>query len=309
MKKVVLQKLLMSGVAAIFVLFFLSTFSFAKELDDVKASIKAEGHKWVAGDTSVSRLSEEHKKLRAGLLMPKLTGKEKHAAVVSSWTQPCLDWRNSLCSNPDGAIRVTPMRDQGNCGSCWAFATTGALESYILRKGSGAPPCDSSSNCNLSEQMLVSCSGAGSCNGGYMTGASDYIRSTGLVKEGCFPYAATNLACSLLCNAPVFKIGGWSYVTTTKPSAQAIKNALAYGPLPTSMTVFSDFYYYKEGVYKRIKKSKYKGNHAVLIVGYDDANQCFIVKNSWGTDWGESGYFRIAYSEMSYFGWYTMLYQ
>ncbi len=184
------------------------------------------------------------------------------------------------------------MRDQGNCGSCWAFATTGALESVTLITNN-SPDVD----LNLAEQILVSCSGAGDCGGGYIDSASDFITDPGLPSETCYPY--TN------------KITNWTWVATTSPSVSAITNALYnYGPLVTTMDVYTDFFFYGSGVYSHTW-GRYQGGHAVLIVGYDDPGQYFIVKNSWGTDWGESGYFKIAYSQLSsaaYFGYWTMAY-
>jgi hypothetical protein len=93
---------------------------------------------------------------------------------------------------------------------------------------------------------------------------------------------------------------------------EVLKNALyTYGPLVTTMGVYSDFYYYKNGVYS-YTSGTFQGGHAILIVGYDDAAQCFIVKNSWGTGWGEAGFFRIAYSELNNvvsFGHYSIAYE
>ena len=101
-------------------------------------------------------------------------------------------------------------------------------------------------------------------------------------------------------------------MATTAPTVDAIKNALnTYGPVNTTMEVYSDFFYYSTGVY-HYTTGTYEGGHAILIVGYDDANQYFICKNSWGTGWGEQGFFRIAYSELNsvtQFGDYTIAYQ
>ena len=204
---------------------------------------------------------------------------------------------------------VTPVRNQSSCGSCWAFAAAGALESYTLIKNNLA-----GQDINLSEQVLVSCSGAGSCGGGSIGSASNYIRDKGLPVEGCFPYTATNNLCSSACytyQTDSYRIQSWAYVATTSVSVEAIKNALVtYGPLVTTMDVYADFFNYRTGIYSYVSGA-YQGGHAILIVGYDDAAQCFKAKNSWGTGWGEAGYFRIAYSAVGnpvYFGEFTIAY-
>jgi C1A family cysteine protease len=169
--------------------------------------------------------------------------------------------------------------------------------------------------CDLAEQALVSCSKAGSCSGGYIDKASTFIRNTGEPLETCAPYKAANMPCKKACcnkwQSSTYKIGAWSWVTTNSPTGDAIKNALTYGPLVTTMDVYADFFSYVGGVYS-YTTGAYQGGHAVIIVGYDDAERCFIVKNSWGDEWGESGYFKIAYSQISNvvrFGQYTILYK
>jgi hypothetical protein len=195
-----------------------------------------------------------------------------------------LDWRAKNA--------VSGIRDQGQCGSCWAFAMTQALESSVMiaRK--------SSEDVSLSEQVLLACSGGGSCEkGGYLN--ADFLRKTGLPPASYYPYTATNGKCA---NAKagwrehVYKIGAWNKVQS---DLAAIKSALVtHGPLPTAFLVMDDFRYYKSGVYS-YTQGKSLGGHAVLLVGYDDDGRYFIVKNSWGPGWGEGGFFRIAYSEMN----------
>jgi len=278
--------------------------AFAQQVADIQKAIQRSGAGWVAGETSMTRLSPAERMKRVGLILPKVTGKERLLAPETKATPPYLDWRKN------GGHYVTPARNQGTCTSCWAFATTAALESVTIIS-SRTPGVD----LDLSEQVLLSCSGAGNCeSGGSIDTASNYLRSTGLPLESCYPYGGTNGNCGSACanwQASAYKIPSWSWVATTSPTVEGIKNALfTKGPLLTTMAVYDDFYAYVSGIY-RYTTGNLAGNHAVLIVGYDDIGQYFIVKNSWGTTWGESGYFKIAYSEMSTvanFGDYTIAY-
>ena len=193
---------------------------------------------------------------------------------------------------------MTPIRDQGSCGSCWAFASAAALEASRLI-AANTP----NTELNLAEQILVSCSGAGDCNGGYINTAADFMRNVGLPVETCYPYTAANGTCSNACanyQSSTHKIQSWNWVSTTSnTTVDSLKSAVyTYGPLLTTMDVYADFFYYHSGVYT-YTSGTYQGGHAVLIVGYDDPGQYFIVKNSWGTGWGESGYFKIGYSELN----------
>ena len=285
------------GLAAAFFLLASSSLSFAspEELKAIEDQIRAKGRRWLAQETEVSRLPDHERKMRLGLLQPaaaSAVGEEAAAesAPGTGVVPASFDWRNY-----NGFNYVTPVRDQKSCGSCWAFATTAALEANLLvSTGSGN---------DFAEQILVSCSGAGGCNGGYIDLASNFIRDTGLPGEGAFPYAALDSACAEALagwQTATSGITSWHYVAgTTAPTAAQLKQELVtYGPLVTTFTVYSDFYYYAGGVYKYTSGTK-QGGHAVLIVGFDDPGQYFIVKNSWGGTWGEAGYFKIAYSEMA----------
>lgn len=144
-----------------FILFTIS-YVFAKELTIINSKIKAQKASWVAGETSISRLPLKERQKRLGLHFPDkvfdnvvnvdISSSEKYQVALP----PSLDWRNN------GGNFVTSVRDQDNCGSCWAFATTRALESLTLI-ANNTPGYD----LNLAEQILVSCSGAGDC-GGYI---------------------------------------------------------------------------------------------------------------------------------------------
>lgn len=219
-----------------------------------------------------------------------------------------LDWRNV-----EGKDYVGPVRDQtSRCGSCWAFAVTGALESYLRRTDRfvEAP--------NLSEQALLSCSGAGDCrHGGYSVKALGYLRSAGLPAEDEMPYAASDAACppsAAEWAGTGQRVGDIGFVPRR---VEDLKRALAlYGPLVASMKVYEDFYSYYPSldaapeVYRHIEALggepadvllrllRRFGRHAVLLVGYDDGLRAFIVKNSWGEQWGYGGYFLIGYSEV-----------
>jgi len=155
---------------------------------------------------------------------------------------------------------------------------------------------DPNLNPDLSEADLFYC-GCGSCcaTGWSPTAAMDRAREEGIVDEACFPYTAGNQAC-LLCGDlenRVTKISSW--VGITDPSA--MKQALADGgPFEASMLIYSDFLSYSGGVYRHTWGDLI-GGHGVTIVGYDDYQGYWIAKNNWGTDWGENGWFKIAYGE------------
>ena len=281
-------------LSTIFFVFFSAVLSYSADIDHVKASIKANGARWVARETPVD------KPRGLGLRIPSLTEKQISVSSPSAYKvlaslPSSLDWRDN------GGNFVTPVRDQGSCGSCWAFATTAALESYTLISG-GTPGID----LDLSEQIMTSCSNAGNCaEGGYIDDASNFIRDTGVPLESCYPYISgdegLDKPCSGAClnwRTATYNIPDWTYIANGSATASALKNGLyAYGPLIVSMYVYTDFFYYDSGVYSYAWGS-YEGGHAVLLVGYDDVGEYFIVKNSWGESFGESGYFRIAYSEV-----------
>jgi len=296
--------------------FLLQSLSYADngELETIHKAIKEKKAHWVAGETSVSKLSPEARKKHAAALKPFLREEEHEAAaeeqagLASVTAPPSYNWGST--GDATAPSYVTPVRDQGGCGSCWAFATTAALESQVLLENN-APGV----NLDLSEQLMVSCSGAGNCGGGYINSASDYLRDLGLPAETYFPYTATNNFCA---NASpdwtdnVYRLSGWHWAATTSPTVDGLKNALVtYGPLATMMSVYADFFSYQSGVYSYVSGT-FQGWHCILIVGYDDAGQYFIAKNSWGAGWGESGFFRVAYSELKNvvnFGDYTVAYE
>lgn len=275
--------------------------------------------RWEASTTSMTVMTHDERMKRLGVSMPGIkiapaavnsaavsaTGNNNLAAsgtyypaAVSAASLPsAYDWRNV-----NGNSFVTEVKNQGSCGSCWSFASTAVLEAKSLM-ALNTPNV----NLNLSEQILLSCSGAGSCNGGSLSGPAGFLAKTGNANETAFPYTGKDTACSTAAAGwqnNAFKISNWQYVYNKyagqggKLSVDMIKNALYNnGPLVAAFNVYSDFYSYRSGVYS-VTSTQFQGRHAVAIVGWDDAAQAFIVKNSWGTGWGENGYFRVGYNQL-----------
>ena len=290
------------GTIIIVFTLFTGSVTYSAEIDDVRAAIRATGATWEAAENPISMRSAEERVRLLGVLPGEepfvgeeiYPGKEGLVSIPSK-----VDWRNN------GGNYVSSVKDQGGCGSCWAFAVTGALESKAMIS-LGTP----GRNLNLSEQIVLSCSGAGSCGGGYIDQASSFLFNYGDAKEGCYPYTSyygSNGNCANACTSRMYRPyrleNSWAWVAT---NADAMKAAIAdYGPIVTTLAVYEDFYYYGGGIYRHTW-GDYSGLHAVLAVGYNDNNGgYFIVKNSWGPYWGEGGYFKIYYSEVSAqrFGW------
>jgi cathepsin L len=184
---------------------------------------------------------------------------------------------------------VTPVKDQGSCGSCWAFGTNGAFEgSYAILNGVLI---------NSSEQDTLDCSGAGSCSGGWF--AYQYLIDKGSAEESDYPYVARQGSCLADVNRP-FKAVAWGYVDSTRevPTVEALKQALCeYGPLGVAVNVTPAFQAYTSGVFNENDPGAV--NHAVILIGWDDSKQAWKIKNSWGQGWGENGFMWIAYGSNS----------
>jgi len=243
---------------------------------------------WEAGKTSVSGLSLEEKKRLCGLkIYPSLKKVPSFPSRRVKQLPLQFDWRTY-----NGSDWTTPVKSQGNCGSCWAFGTLAALES-LMEISQDNPAL----NPDLSEQYLLSCSG-GDCDGWYLDRALDFLKDYGTVDESCFPYYANDsIPCSACCSdwqSRIKKISDWGWVGGSfwLQSTETIKEELLKGPLPTGMTVYEDFYYYIGGVYQHVWGEEL-GGHLITLVGWDDIEQCWICKNSWDTDWGENGWFKI----------------
>ena len=199
---------------------------------------------------------------------------------------PTWDWRNNGI--------MTSVKNQGGCGSCVAFGTLSSFEAVIKLK--------SGQNLDLSEADLFFCGCGECCNiGWYVSSSVNYLYNNGVPDEACFPYHAYNQDCNT-CEDRINRIekpSDYGYVA----SASNIKSAIfTYGPVITSFTVYDDFYEYTGGIYYHTH-GNVRGGHCVSVVGYNDDVGYWICKNSWGSNWGENGYFRIGYGEAGICGY------
>ncbi|ALC44994.1 CG11459, partial [Drosophila busckii] len=193
-----------------------------------------------------------------------------------------FDWREKKA--------VTPVKFQGHCGSCWAFAAVGALESYQYIK--------TGQLMELSEQNLIDCTrkyGNRGCHGGRPRFALKYVQDNGgLESESAYPYEVRDDAqCRFYENAMSVRVLNFTMVAPTEAAlAEVVANI---GPVAAAVDA-GNFQLYKGGVYYD-PNCRRNPNHAVLVVGYghdENHGDYWLVKNSWSTHWGEDGYIRMA---------------
>lgn len=250
----------------------------------IQQRIKERGLCWVAGPTSVSNLSDEEKQRLLGAIPPGFDTVEPDPCPILTPERdlPAVwDWRTTY--------KVSAVKNQSDCGSCWLFGPVAVMESAIL--------IYDEQYFNVSEQQILSCVSYGwGCGGGWPSHAFQHLRDYGTIEESCMPYAADDTdPCTEDDCEVVASINQYYSVSNTVAN---IKNAIYnYGPVSTGFYVWDDFFYYNEGCYEGEPTGS--TNHIMAIVGWDDT-QCdgegaWIVKNSWDRIWGMDGFAYIKY--------------
>ncbi len=244
-------------------------------LSKLQQEIKEKGYQYTVGPTSVIGFSMDElcgvdpAKEQANLAPPEPTSQ----ALQKSLSLPsAFDW------NAQG--KCTPIRNQGLCLSCWAFASIGSYESALL--------IFNSTTADLSEEYLVFCSPQGyGCNvGGYCAFTS---MAAGTPLESCAPYLGSQQGCQCPKYYPIQA----SYSVDT--SVASIKQAIySHGGVYATVAATNAFMAYTGGVFNN-NDPLAQTNHAIVLVGWDDTKKAWRLRNSWGTGWGESGYMWIAY--------------
>jgi len=191
---------------------------------------------------------------------------------------------------------TSPVRSQGGvCGSCWAFAATGVIETMV-NIALQNPEYD----IDLSEQDLIGCSSAGDCSGGWASNAFNHIIQDGITRESCTPYRENDLMC-IRCPDAKNELVRIKNTVLINPTIQSIEYYVSnVGPVTAYLFACNDFQAYQGGIYRHsnrlIECDESSGLHEIIIVGYKHG-EYWIIKNSWGSGWGEDGFARIAYSE------------
>jgi cathepsin B len=254
-----------------------------------------EGMTWVAGPNErFEGLTYSAAEVQ-GLFGAALSHIEEHADEVRTEGYPITDVPAEFNAVTHWQGLVHPIRDQQQCGSCWAFSASEVLSDRFSIQANKSTPV-------LSPEDLVSCDKTDmGCSGGQLPDAWKYLEGTGIVTDTCFPYTAgggTAPACATTC---ADKSAWKKYKASSAYAISGVENMqkdiMTHGPIQVAFKVYKSFMNYKSGVYK---KKWYEllpeGGHAVKIVGWgtESGTDYWLVANSWNTSWGEDGSFKIA---------------
>lgn len=279
-------------------------------LQEIRAALRQQGNPWEAGTTSLSTLLPDEQQLRLGVKPPPGEASIEDVALRAKQNQSTLRARaqESIGApaaydlrNIGGKSFITPITDQGSCGSCVAFGTVATVEGRLRVQRN-----DPALAVNLSEAHLffVHAKARGyNCDTGWWPAeAMEDFKNKGVVDEACYPYDLNHREGTLCSNAAerLLKITG--YTALTSNPAQIKEWVSTKGPVSACLSVYNDFFAYKSGIYRHVSGAL-AGGHCVSIVGYNDNPGYWICKNSWGTGWGENGFFNIAYGECAIDSW------
>jgi large repetitive protein len=285
-----------AGLFYILILAFaLPSFAQNIELAKLQKLLKDQGASWKAEETSISKMPLEERNHFLGGLRPPTGTPSIHRAArnkaapsdfpIGSAPPPlpsAYSW-----GNVNGNNWMTSIKNQGSCGSCWAFATCAMFEAG-LKIDLNQPTLA----CDVSEQSFVSCY-SNNCDGNSYNNAFTYFKNTGVPDEACFPYSSGSgswPACSNRCSdwtSRAFFVKDWGFENS--PIVDSMKSEILHnGPIGVIISIYTDFDNYGSGVYTHTTGS-YRGTHTVVLYGWSNADNCWLAKNSWGTGWGEVG--------------------
>lgn len=248
-----------------------------EKMGEYDEALKAGKISYTVGVNEYSDMDQ--KEFKEKILGTKMVQGTNYVPLPTTGLAASIDWTTK------GA--VTPVKNQGQCGSCWAFSTTGSLEGLNFNKNGDLK--------SFSEQQLVDCSGSYGnlgCNGGLMDSAFKYVEDKGIELESTYPYTAADGTCQYDASKVVFKNTGYNDVPASDPA----QLAAAVNKGPVSVAIEADqfgFQFYSGGVFDGSCGTQL--DHGVLVVGYgtDSGKDFWKVKNSWGGSWGEEGYIRM----------------
>jgi len=242
--------------------------------------------------------NEEFNRLFKGLQQVEFADITPTLTILTDDPPAEWDWRNST-----GQQVVTAIKDQKQCGSCWAFSTTGSTE--------GCHALSTGNLVSLSEQNLMDCStsyGNDGCDGGLMTQAMTYIiQNNGIDTEASYPYQAADGTCQY--NAANSGATLSSFVNVNQGDENDLLTKVYKGPTSVAIDAsHQSFQFYSKGVYSEPKCSSVRLDHGVLAIGYGtyDGTDYWLVKNSWGTTWGLEGYIMMSRNANNQCGIATM---